>query len=179
MRKIVLTFGLIAGAIMSAMLFLALPFQEQLSGERGAVLGYTSMVLASLMTYYGVRAYRDTIVGGAIGFGRAFTVGLLIAAVSIACYVVSWEIIYYNFTPDFAEKYAAQAVEKLRQSGATEAAIAAKTKEMADFQAMYRNPLINIAFTILEPLPVALLASLLSAWLVSRRRTSVASVATA
>ena len=89
MRKIVVTFGLIAGAIMSAMLFLALPFQEQLAGDRGAILGYTSMVLASLMTYYGVRAYRDTIAGGSIGFGKAFTVGLLIVGVSIVCYVAS------------------------------------------------------------------------------------------
>lgn len=178
MQKIVLTFGLIAGAIMSAMFVITLPFQEQLGGDRGAILGYTSMVLAFLMVYFGVRAYRDTTGGGAIAFSRALTVGLLIVAVATVCYVATWEVIYYNFTPDFADKYAAQAVAKLRQSGATEAAIAAKVKEMEEFKVMYQNPLINIAFTLLEPLPVGLLFAFASAWLLSRKRR-VAAIATA
>jgi len=40
---------------------------------------------------------------------------------------------------------------------------------MADFRQMYRNPLINVALTFLEPLPVGLLASLISAGLLKRK----------
>ena len=35
---------------------------------------------------------------------------------------------------------------------------------------MYQNPVINAAFTILEPLPVALVIALVSAGVLSRRR---------
>jgi hypothetical protein len=40
---------------------------------------------------------------------------------------------------------------------------------MRDFAEMYKNPLVNIAFTLLEPLPVALVFTLLTAGIVSRR----------
>lgn len=170
MRKIVLTFGLIAGAILSAMMLIALPFQDQIGFDRGAIVGYTSMVLAFLMVYFGVRSYRDNVAGGRVTFGRAFAVGLMITAVATVCYVATWEFIYYNLAPDFSDKYAAYAIEKARQSGATEAQIAVKTKEMAEFKEMYKNPLVNIAFTFLEPLPVGLVFALVTAGVLSRRR---------
>ena len=78
MRKIVLTFGLIAGAVLSAMLLITLPFKDQIGFDQGAVIGYTSMVLAFLMVYFGVRSYRDSVDGGQLTFGRAFLVGLAI-----------------------------------------------------------------------------------------------------
>jgi hypothetical protein len=79
--------------------------------------------------------------------------------------------VYYKLAPDFGEKYAAYTVEKARQAGATDAEIAAKKQEVLAFQEMYRNPLVNIAFTFLEPLPVGLLFALVTAGVVSRKRT--------
>jgi Protein of unknown function (DUF4199) len=170
MKKIVLTFGLIAGGIMSAMLLLALPFQDQLGFERGAILGYTTMVVAFLMVYFGIRSYRDTVSEGQITFGRAFTVGLMITLVATVCYVTTWEFIYFNLAPDFGEKMAAAALAKAKASGATEAAIAEQTRQMAEFVESYKNPLVNIAYTFLEPLPVGLLFTLVAAGLLSRKR---------
>ena len=72
MRKIVLTFGLISGAILAALMIVAMLFQDQIGFDRGAIVGYTSMVLAFLMVYFGVRSYRDTVRDGRIRFGRAF-----------------------------------------------------------------------------------------------------------
>ena len=170
MRKIVLTFGLISGAILSAVMLLTLPFQDQLSLDRGAIIGYTSMVLAFLMVYFGVRSYRDNQTGGTISFGRAFIAGLLITLVASTCYVATWEFIYYRLTPDFGDKYAASTIEHARQSGATDAQIAAKVKEMTDFKEMYKNPLVNIAYTFIEPLPVGVLFTLVTAGLLSRKK---------
>ena len=42
--------------------------------------------------------------------------------------------------------------------------------EMAKFAVMYKNPLYNFGMTILEPSPVGLLISLISATLLSRKR---------
>jgi hypothetical protein len=170
MRKIVLTFGLIAGAVLSVMMLVTLPFQDQIGFDKGMLIGYTTMVLAFLMVYFGIRSYRDNVAGGSVGFGRAFVVGLSITVVASVCYVATWQLVYYKLAPDFMEKYAAYEVGKARKAGASEARIAEKVKQMAEFKVMYDNPLVNMAFTFIEPLPVGLLFTLVSAGLLSRKR---------
>jgi hypothetical protein len=170
MKKIVLTFGLISGAILSAMLLITLPFQDEIGFDKGAIIGYTSMVLAFLLIFFGVRSYRDNVAGGTVRFGRAFTVGALIAVVASLCYVATWEVIYFKLAPDFTAKYQAHMIEKARADGETEAAIAQKKAEMDKFAKLYDNPAINAAITFLEPLPVALIVALVSAGVLSRRR---------
>jgi hypothetical protein len=179
MRKTVLTFGLIAGAILSVMMLLTLPFLDRIGFEKGEMIGYTTMVLAFLMVFFGVRAYRDNVAGGELGFGRALKVGLLITAVASVCYVATWQLIYYKLAPDFGEKYAAHQIETARQAGASAAELARKRDEMAEFQEMYRNPLVNIAVTFLEPLPVGLVLSLVTAGVLGQRRRRNGTVAVA
>ena len=170
MRKIVLTFGLIAGAILSAMMLITLPFHDQIGFDKGLIIGYTTMVLAFLMVFVGVKSYRDNVVGGSVTFGRAFKVGVMITAVASVCYVATWQVVYHKFAPDYLEKYAAYTMEKERRSGATDAQLAERAEEMARFREMYRNPLVNIALTLLEPLPVGILFTLVTAGVLSRKR---------
>ena len=170
MRKFVLTYGLIAGAMLSAMMLLTLPFMDAIGFDYGMLVGYTTMVAAFLMVYFGVRSYRDGSPDGRITFGHAFRVGLLITLVATVCYVATWELIYYKLAPDFGDKFAAPTVEQARASGATEAEIAKRTQEVAEFRVQYQKPLVNIAYTFLEPLPVGLLFTLGTAWRLSRRR---------
>ena len=171
MQKVVLTFGLIGGVMLAVMMMATVPFAEQIGFDKGAYIGYTTMVLAFLMVYFGVQSYRDNVAGGSVSFGQAFKVGALISLVIMVCYVATWQVMYYNFMPDFLDRYTAYALEQARQSGATEAQLATRAKEMADFQVMYQNPLVNIAFTFLEPLPVGLVFTLVTAGIVSRKRT--------
>jgi len=170
MRRIVLTFGLISGAIISGMMLITIPFQDAIGFDKGAIIGYTSMVVSFLLIFFGVRAYRDNVAGGTVHFGRAFGVGALIAVVASICYVATWEVVYYKISPDFVQKYQAYVLDKARADGGTEAAIAQKKAELEKFAAMYKNPAINAAITFLEPLPVALIVTLVSAGVLSRRR---------
>lgn len=170
MKKIVLTFGTISGVIISAMMLLTIPFQDAIGFDRGEVIGYTSMVLAFLLIFFGVRSYRDTVGRGRIGFGRAFGLGALIVVVSAAFYVATWEVIYYKITPDFPAKYAAHMVEKARASGASQVVIDKKIADMQKFAELYKNPLVNIAMTFLEPLPVGLVIALISAGILRTRQ---------
>jgi len=87
MKKTVLTFGLIAGAIVSFFMVLALVFKDAIGFDRGEIVGYTSMVVAFLFIYFGVRAYRDNVGGGTVSFGRGVAVGSLIAVLASACYL--------------------------------------------------------------------------------------------
>ena len=169
MKRTVLTFGLIAGGIMAAMMLITTLFMDEIGFDKGEIVGYTTMVLAFLMTFFGIKSYRDNVAGGAITFGRALVVGLLITTVATVCYVATWEGIYYKLTPDFGEKYAAYQVERMKASGATQAQIDARARQMEEFSAMYRNPFVNVALTFLEPLPVGLLMTLISAGILRRK----------
>jgi hypothetical protein len=171
MKKTVLTFGLISGAILSGMMLLTLPFHDAIGFDRGMVVGYTTMVLAFLLVFFGVRSYRDNVAGGSVSFGRAFTVGMLIAGLASLCYVATWEVIYFgNFAPDFTAKYQAYTLDKARAAGASAETLAKKKAELDKFAVMYKNPVINSAMTFLEPLPVALIIALVSAGVLSRRK---------
>lgn len=170
MRKIVLTYGLIAGGMLGAMMLITIPFQEQIGFDNGMIVGYTTMVVAFLMIYVGVKSYRDNETGGRITFGRACKVGGLIMLVATVCYVATWQVVYYKISPDFMEKYSAYAAEKARASGASAAEIAAQLAEQEKFAEMYKNPLVNIGFTFLEPLPVGVVFTLVTAGVLSRKR---------
>jgi hypothetical protein len=173
MKKIVWTFGLIEGAILSAMMLLTVPFEEQIGANRGQIIGYATMVAASLLIYFGVRSYRDTAGGGTVGFARALVVGLLIGVVASACYVATWEAIYFGLRPDFAAKLQAHQIDKLKASSAPPEEVDKRLAEMKRFAELYQNPFVNVAITFVEPLPVALIVALVSAGVLSRRRRGI------
>jgi hypothetical protein len=163
MKRTILTFGLISGAVISVLMGLAMAFQNQIGFDRGYVVGYTSMVLSFLLVFFGIRAYRDNEGQGSITFGRAFSIGMGIMLIACVCYVVTWEFIYYFFMPDFMDKYAAYVLEKARAAGASPAVLAEKAQKLQQAKAAYANPLVNVAMTFIEPFPVGLLITLISA----------------
>src|SRR5688500_5941270 len=109
MKRTVLTFGLISGAIMALMIGVTIPFNEVLGFDLAEVIGYTSIIAASLQIFFGVRSYRDNVAGGTVGFGRALAVGALIAVVASLLYVATWQVIYYSSSTgtDFVARYQA------------------------------------------------------------------------
>ena len=92
------------------------------------------------------------------------------------CYVATWQIIYFKLAPDFMDRLQAHMVEEARQSGASAERIAQTEREMREFAELYANPAFNAAITLIEPLPVGLVISLVSAGVLSRRRRSTDSV---
>jgi hypothetical protein len=169
MKKTVWTFGLLSGAIMAILMCATLPFLNAL-GEHSFLVGYAGIIAGFLCVYFGVRSYRDNVLGGRIGFGRAFSTGILIAVIGSLCYVATWEVLYYRFMPDFYSKYAQSAVAKARASGQSEAEVA---KTQAAMDAMVKsadNPAWVAAMTFVEPFPVGLLIALVSAGVLRRKR---------
>ena len=169
MKKTVLTFGLISGVFSSVMMLLTLPFLDRIGFDHGEILGYSLIVLSFLLVFFGVRSYRDNVAGGTLGFGRGLAVGLLITLVTCVFYVATWELIYYKLAPGFGDKYAAHMIEKQRAAGATPEQLQATAQQMEEFKKLYQNPLINIAFTFLEPFPIGVLVSLITAGVLRRR----------
>lgn len=174
MKKIVITFGLISGAILSGMMLATFPFIDQIGFDKAEVVGYTSMIAAFMLICFGIRSYRENVGGGRISFGRAVSVGMLITVIAAACYSATWQVVYYQLVPDFYDKYGAYTVEKARASGATQQEIDKKAADARKYEEMARNPLVSIAIAFAEPLPVGLVVSLICAGVMSRKRPGVA-----
>jgi hypothetical protein len=168
MKKTIFKVGLISGLIMSALMSATVPFQHQIGFDKGLFVGYTTMVLSFLLVYFGVRSYREEH-GGEITFWRAFGIGIGIMLITCVCYVITWEIIYFNFMHDFMDQYGAHQVERARAAGASAAAIQAQIEQARKFKQMYENPLINSAMTFIEPFPVGFVIALLSAAILRKK----------
>jgi hypothetical protein len=172
MKKTILTFGLISGAIASLLMAATLPFADRIGFNKAEVIGYTTIVLSALLIFFGIRSYRDNAGNGQITFTKAFTVGISITLISCVCYVVTWEVLYYNFLPGFMDKYAAYMIEKAKASGASAAALQAQLQQLKKYKELYQNPLFNTAITFLEPFPIGLAITLVSAAILRKRRQS-------
>ena len=169
MKKTVLTFGLISGVMISVLMDSSLLLAKHIGSGHSMVIGYTIMVASFLLIYFGIRSYRDNTLGGQISFGRAFSCGILIALITTACYVVSWEILYFCFMPHFMDSYWAAEIHKVQASGLDPAVIATKVAGIQHSQQLYQNPLVNMAYTFMEPTPVGLLITLISAAVLRRK----------
>jgi Protein of unknown function (DUF4199) len=169
MKKTVLTFGLISGAVSAAMMLLTIPFADRIGWEKGEILGYTTIVLSALLVFFGVRSYRENVGGGRMTFGRGFAVGILITLISSACYVGAWEVIYYKLMPGFADKYTAHMMEKAKASGASQQKLEETERQANQFKQMYANPVINVAMTFAEVFPIGLVVTLLSAGILRKK----------
>lgn len=176
MKKTVLTFGLISGTILAVMIVGSMPFEARIGFAKAEIIGYTTLVLAALLVFFGVRSYRENVSGGRLTFGRGFAVGILITLVSSVLYVATWEITYFGFMPDFGDKYAAHMIDRAKASGASQLAIDKKIQAAQQFSKDYRNPFINIGYTFMEVLPIGLAATLLSAAILRRKAAKPATV---
>lgn len=169
MKKTVLAFGLISGLIISVLMGGSLLFADKIGLGHSMALGYTIMVASFLLIYFGVRSYRDNSLAGQISFGRAFACGILIALVTTVCYVAMWEVLYFNFMPHFMDNYFAAQIHKIQASGLDRATTAAQVAALQRSQQLYQNPFINMAYTFMEPLPVGLIITLISAAILRRK----------
>jgi uncharacterized protein DUF4199 len=167
MQKVIWKYGLFAGVILAALMFLTIPFVDTI-GDMGVVLGYTTMVIGFMMIFFGIRAYRDGEGAGQVTFGRAFLIGLAITVIGSLCYVGAWEVMSARYMPDFAEKYSARIMAEARADSMPAAELAATQKKLAEFAESYKNPWFRVPMVLLEPLPVGLILSLVASGLLRR-----------
>lgn len=183
MKRIVLIYGFIAGVILVGLIASMVPLvrSDKPDFSNGELIGYSSMVLAFLFVFFGVRSYRQKEGEGSISFGRAFQVGILITLVASLMYVVAWQVVFYGIIPDFSEKYAAFRLDEMRAEGASVTEVEAERAKMAEMFALYQNPLFNAGITFLEVFPVGLVMSLMTAAILRRKpqpgRAAVAATA--
>lgn len=165
MRKVILVFGLIMGAILSVNIAIMVHvLYNNPDFKSNDFLGYAALVLIFSMVFFGIRNYRNKQLGGYISFGRAFKTGALITLVASTMYVLVWLFYYYLVVPDFMDKYTAHVL-----SSCTKEDLAEKTVQMNSYKEMYKNPVFVILITYSEVLPIGLLVTLISSLILKRK----------
>jgi Protein of unknown function (DUF4199) len=171
MKKIVITYGIIAGLITGGLMLATMPLfvNGTVDKDNGLWIGYTGMVIALSLVFFGVKSFRDNHAGGKITFGKALLIGLGITLIASLFYVIAWEITFARSGEWFMSNWSTGELDKLKSGGATEAELLVAKKEWDEFGQLYQNPLIRFGMTLMEIFPVGILISLLSAALLRKK----------
>jgi Protein of unknown function (DUF4199) len=170
MLRIVLIFGLIAGAIAAGLMWLLIAVQNSgaVDIEHGMTLGYATMIVALSLVFFGIKSYRDNI-GGHITFLKGLQVGILISLICGVCYAGSWELYYRGSGQEFLQKYTGHYLDEMKKDGASDDQIEEMRVEQEKFMEMYKNFFVRFAVTLMEILPVGVIVTLVSAALLRKR----------
>jgi hypothetical protein len=172
MRKIVITYGLISGAIITCLFLLSLYLWSKgvINFDNGEYFGYGSMLVALSMVFFGIKSFRDNQNGRSIGFWKAAQVGILITLLASFVYAAGWEV-YMQTNPkmNFIAEYSEHYINKLKEKGASQEEIEKTTRDMASMQEMYKNPVIRFGMTLMEILPVGIIVTLVSAAILRKK----------
>lgn len=174
MLKTALKFGFFAGLIMTVIGFvsLALSGGENPDYGTGEILGYTSMVLSSVMVVVGIYQYREKTLGGTIGFGKALKLGTLISIVAGLMFVL-FDVVYVQaVNPDFMQEYMDYTVAQMEADGATQTEIDAMIAEYEAFQGPMGAVMMEVVM-FLTVFFIEFIVALIGAGILSRKKNAV------
>ena len=171
MKKNIIIYGLIAGIIVSILMLVSA--NNITDFDTSLFAGYASMLISFSLVFVGIRNYRDKYNDGVVSFGKAFKIGIMIVLIASTIYVIAWLIAYFYFEPDYLEKLSAKMLDKLKANGASQIEIDKQIKEMADFARLYKNPFFNAMMTYVEILPVGLIVTLISSFILKRKTAKI------
>ena len=174
MKKIVLTYGLIGGVIIAGLVWLVATLCNRniLDFDKGELYGYTSMIVALTMVFFGIKSYRDNNGKGVITFWKGVQVGLLITLIGTFMYFVSWTA-YGRLHPEHLQKimakYEESTTQKMRNEGKSQKEIDDTIAFMHKMIEAFKNPFLGFGEAIIEMGPVGIIITLISAGLLRRK----------
>ena len=165
--RVAAAYGGIAGILTIVMIIASVESESEFAST-SAWFGYLIMLITLSLVFVGMKRYRDTELGGVIGFWRALALGTSIAAVAGAVYVLVWEAYLAATDYAFMRDYAASVIERHEADGLSGDALEAEVRKLEQFEAVYRNPLLRALISFSEIFPVGLLVSFVSALLLRK-----------
>ncbi|WP_114522012.1 DUF4199 domain-containing protein [Altererythrobacter sp. ZODW24] len=165
MFRYAIIFGSIAGAVVVTVMSIVLSLMDPDRFVLAETLGYVTMIATLGLIFIGIKRYRDAERGGVISFAGAFGVGAAMSAVAAIVFALGWEV--YMFATDYAltADYANSVIAAIE---ADTLSADEKARQIADVEAavqLNRNPLFRFAISLIELFPVALIVSLISAFI--------------
>ena len=165
MINIIFLFGTLAGLIVigGMIAVIAASGGQPDMQDNSLLLGYTIMLVALSMIFFGIKAYRDRELGGAIRFVPALLMGVGISIVAGIIYVAVWEVYMAATNNAYITAYIEHYIAQQKAAGVTGAALDKIVAEMESFKVQYADPMFRLPMTFMEIFPVGLLISLISA----------------
>jgi hypothetical protein len=153
MKSTITKYGVYGGLCSAFFLSVSSYLQYNLSLNNGLIYGYFGMLISLSFVVAGI--YKKRAESNANWrYGKAFAGGMVMVFITSLIYVITWQIIYYAFIPDFADKYAKTVIAQLKQKGLTGEELQKQIDGMEKFKENYRNPLFNAGMTFSEIFPV-------------------------
>ncbi|HZS43945.1 MAG TPA: DUF4199 domain-containing protein [Blastocatellia bacterium] len=169
MRKVIVIYGLLSGAIaIFSVWFIATLCDKGLVGlDHTELVGYASFVIASSMIFFGIKSYRDNYGNGSIKFWKGVQIGVLITLIASLMYFAGGELYTIanpNFQESFTQKYIDYQTTKMKEKGIPQEEIYKANKATIDMMYIAKNNvLVRFALAMVEFLPVGIIITLISA----------------
>jgi hypothetical protein len=174
MKKLILVYGCIAGAIVSLLMLAGMMLMTNglVNFDNGVVIGYASMVIAFVTIVVAIKIYRDEHQQGVITFVQALKIGLAITLIASLLYAITWEVYYNSSAQDFMDRYSSHYIGKLKDEGASEEEIKKAMVKMEEIKDLYKQPVVRFALTLSEILPVGIVITLVSSFAFRKKKVA-------
>ena len=168
MKKTIVKYGLYAALVMVILPMIGwLSASGEMDYKLGEVIGYTTMFLAMIFVFLGIRDYRNREKDGQLKFVEALKLGLLIAIIPAFAFAVIDQL-YVNFiNPDFYDEYYAYSLDQLKAEMSSEEFEQAAA-EMEEQKEMFSNPAFQFLIMFITVFLVGLIVTVLSGLVLKR-----------
>jgi Protein of unknown function (DUF4199) len=172
MRKVILTYGMIAGVIVSVMILGSLPLWNRgiLNFDNGEIVGYTTIVISLSMVFFGIKSCRDYHFNGSITFWQGIKIGLLITLIASVMYALTWEFSLRSLAPDFSDKMWQHYIDNAKNESQNEAELKAAVQQVETWKEWYKNPLLRLGLMLMEIVPVGVVITIISAVILRKKQ---------
>jgi hypothetical protein len=173
MRKIVLVHGLSLGAALCLLLLLPFALLDLGTIERRFVLlekfGYTVMILAMGLVFLGVRRYRDSVLGGAVTFGRALAAGFYMVLTGGLVFAFGTYALHRFVRPGFLEEYLQLQTRRIRESGVSPQEMVSQLEQLAAQKENFLNPAVQATVMLVTVAAIGIPIAVLSAAMLKKK----------
>jgi hypothetical protein len=159
----IIAYGVLWGLLLSVMNFAPIPFSDKLNFAWWRKTGDALLIIGSLSAYFGIRSVREDVTGGYISFKLSVKIGLWITLVASTVCLFTWLIIFYQVSPDFPSAYGLDVINRMRSANKSDFEIRQAQELMMFYNGMLRHPMLNLLIIFIKPIPVGIVATLLSA----------------
>jgi hypothetical protein len=164
MKKLIIKYGIITGAIIGGALAIGVSTMdiENPNFEISAYIGYGSMLLAFALL---IPAVRQANALEYLGFWKNVLFCLGIVAIAAAIYSLVWTIYITFINPGAIETFTKYYTDEIAEAPLTGDNLKEAMENVAFMKNIYSTPAFCFLFTLIEPLPVGILLSFLSSTL--------------